>query len=508
VTRAGPARTLAAVVALAALAASAGAEDTKPDKAFLDLKARYEKAAKKHDDEGVRERRKLLVQFYDMRRSKACKKLFRDALDSEDSVDTLVSVVHVLAASGDPKEIDAVVKTVTREKRRGPAIALGEALAYTHPDDVAAVTAHALSLVPKTKGDVRLSLLEGIGELADPSGYDGLVALGDVWLPDEHYLRFAAMGACGRERAVETLAASMPGATGPARRGVVVGLARTGAPASLAPLTEALRDLDPVCVEIAADALGKAKHLPAADALADVLATAPLRARVAARSALVSILGRDHGLDAAAWRAALAGKKPAPPVVPADSPALPSFFGIPVASDRVAVLLDRSHSMAWMGRLARAQEGIVAYLQSLDDATSFAVFACDKDLARSGGRGLAAGPRARADAIAWMRKLLGGGGFDLKSALVEILQTEPDVDTILLATDSLPWGSDGAETCTEALEVFRRANTSRRVRVHVAFVVPGGRVKTSEIEGEFEDREAMLELLAETSGGTFVRIDS
>jgi hypothetical protein len=58
------------------------------------------------------------------------------------------------------------------------------------------------------------------------------------------------------------------------------------------------------------------------------------------------------------------------------------------------------------------------------------------------------------------------------------------------------------------MEVFRQANLSRRVRVHVAFVVPGGRYAPSEtIDDEFEDRATLLKILAETSGGRFVRVD-
>ena len=59
----------------------------------------------------------------------------------------------------------------------------------------------------------------------------------------------------------------------------------------------------------------------------------------------------------------------------------------------------------------------------------------------------------------------------------------------------------------KAVETFRRANLTRRVKLHIAFIVPGGRFTTGEIEDEFEDRTPMLKLMAETSGGKFVRID-
>ena len=43
--------------------------------------------------------------------------------------------------------------------------------------------------------------------------------------------------------------------------------------------------------------------------------------------------------------------------------------------------------------------------------------------------------------------------------------------------------------------------------LHIALVVPGGRVVTSESEDEFQDRAKLLELMAQTSGGQFVKID-
>lgn len=497
---------VAAAAAFAAAISAALAARASDEKAFAALKAEYEKAAKKHDPDGVRDRRKLLVQAFDFLDQKACRKLLREALDEESEADTRVAVVQVLGGSSDPKDLDAIVKAVAKDKLRGPAIAVGEGLGYVDPKDAGAVAARAVELVGKTKGDLRLALLEGIGETGAAAAYEPLVALGEKWTPDEHYLRNVALGACGKAKAVERLASDMKASTGLVRRGAVAGLARTGAPESLAALTEALSDSDARSVEVAAAALAKAKHKPAAAAMADAMLTAPLRVKCALRAALVEILGKDFGLDGAAWRTAIDGKQPAPAPVAADQPASPTFFGIPVASDRVVVLLDRSHSMAWNERLVRCQEEIGHYLGSLDDKTAFGVMTCDKP-AEKFSEILAAGAASRAQAQAWVRKQLGGKSFDLKSALVAVLDEYPEVDTILLATDSMPWGDDAAESAAEVLQVFHAANRTRGVRVHVAFVVPGGRVTTSEKEPEFEDRVFQLGLLAKRSGGQFVRIE-
>jgi HEAT repeat protein len=495
----------AAAAIAAAIAVSPGAR-ASDEKGFAALKAEYEKAAKKHDPDGVRERRKLILKTFDYLDQKACRKLLRDALDGEDEADTRVAVVQVLAASPDVKDLDAIVKALARDKLRGPVIAIGEGIACADPAGADALAARAVELVTKAKGDLRLALLEGVGELSSPAAYEPLVALGEKWLPEEHYLRDVALGSCGKEKAVARLVADMKASTGLVRRGTVAGLARTGSKESLAALTEALHDSDPRTLEIAAAALGEAKHQPAAPALADAMLTAPLRAKCALRAALVATLGKDFGLDGTAWRAAIDGKQPAPAAVPADAPKHPEFFGIPVASDRVVVILDKSHSMAWNGRLVRCQEEIERYLSSIDDKAEFAVIACDKNAERFADT-LAVAGSSRAQAQVWVRKQLGGGGFDLKSALLDALVTYPEADTFLLATDSMPWGDGAAESASEVLEVFRAANRTRAVRLHVAFVVPGGRVTTSELEPEFEDRVFQLGLLAKGSGGTFVRVE-
>lgn len=497
-------KSLVAAAAAVSVAAAAFASD---DKAFAELKARYEKAAKNHDDSGIRERRKIVLALFDHLDQKACRKLLREAFDGDDAVDTRVAVVQVLGASGDPKDLDVLVAGVGKDKKlRGPSIALGEGLSYTAPAAAPAASAHAVELAAKAKGDVRFALLEGVGELGDPGVYDAILALGEKWTPEEHFVVNTALGACGKEKAVAGLVADAKSSVPLARLGAVNGLARSGAKESLAPLTDALHDLDPRVVETAAKALAAAKHAPAAGALVDAMSTAPLRLRWVLRESLAAILGKDVGLDAAAWRAVVDGKKPEPAAVPAGEPKLPQFFGIPVASDRVVVLLDLGRRMSWMNRLTRAQDGIVQYLESLDDTIGFNVYGCTKTADRF-SKGFCAGAASRGQAVAWVRKQLTGGFFNMKTALLQVLEDEPDADTILLATDSLPWGEGAAESAMEVLEVFRRANLTRHVRVNVAYVIPGGRLATSEPEDEFEDRATILKLLAEGSGGKFVRIE-
>lgn len=497
-------RSCAFFVAAACAAAYAGASDPK---AFDDLKTQYEKLLKLHDDKGTRERRKLLANCFDFLDQKACRKMLRDALENEDAIDTRVVAVQVLGASGDPKDLDGIVKSIAKDKLRGTAIALGEGIGYTAEELAAPAALRAAELAAKAKGDLRVSLLEGVGILGAPAAYDALVAIGDKLTPEEHFVQHIALGACGREKAVPVLLADQRAANAAIRLGTTIGLARSGAPAALPALVDALHDSDPRIVEAAAEALGKAKHTPAAEVLAGVMATAPLRGRIAIRSALVAILDRDVGLDPAAWNDLVAKKQPEPPAVPATEPQVPAFFGIPVASDRVAILMGISASSQWQGRLAREQEGIAAYVDALPDDAEFCVWTYAR-LTQKFATSMVAGAASRSQAKTWVRKQLYTYGHNLKAAIVEVLAELPGVDTILVASDRGPWGENSAETCQEAIEVIRRANLTRRVRIHTAFVVPGGRYAKAEVDAdEFEDHGAMLKLLAEISGGQFVRVE-
>jgi HEAT repeat protein len=508
--RKSPASAAAAALAavLAAICAASGPADASDEKAFLELKTKYEKLAKIHDENGIRERRKMLFSLFDYIDQKACRKLLRDAFEADDSADTRCAAVQVLAATGDPKDLDVVVKGVARDKLRGPTISIGIGVACTAKDAAPAISTHAVELASKSKGDLRFALLEGVAELAEPTAYDPLAALAldAKATPEERYVKNVALGACGKEKAVPALTAESKNGNPVIRLGAVTGLVKTGAKESLTPLTDVLHDLDPRIVETSAAALGAAKHQPASGALVDAMAAASLRSKLALRGALTSIVGKDYGMDPAAWRDALSGKKPEPPVVLATAPKPPEFFGVPVASDRVAVVLDLSHRMGWNGRLVRAKEGICAYLSALDDSVEFNVYTC-ASVTESFSKSMCTGAASRSQADAWIKKQLNAGGFDLERCLIQILAEQPDVDTILLATESMPWGDSAATTAMEAIEVFRRANLTRRVHLHVAFVVPGGRVTTSETNDDFEDRATLLQLLAESSGGKFVRVD-
>lgn len=465
---------------------------------FKALKVEFDKAAKNHDDVGNRARRRLILQAFDYRDQKSCKKLLRDAYGDESLPDNRVAVMQVLPACGDVKEIDFCIAALKKEKSPGPLIALAEGLSFTDPASATAVSQYLGPLLAKNKGDVQRSLIEGLGALGDPAGFAALNALGEKLPPAESFERIVALGACGKAQAVPVLAKAAKISDANLRLAAALGLARTGVPEAAPLLIELTSDLDPrVCIA-AAEALGAIKHEPAKDALISALGSSSIRVREAARAALKEITGKDCGWSADAWKTLTPGTLP---------PAGPSFFGISVASSRVVVIVDLSRSMSWSGRLDRTRDEVKALVAALGDDTQFDIIEAGRG-PKSVLGALSSGPGAKSKANEAIEKFATATGFDTREAVQFVLRTLPDADTILIATDSYPFGEGSEDTPLSVMQELRKENRMRRVRIHVAFVAPGGRHTESETDAdEYEDRKFLMKLFAESNGGRFVAVE-
>lgn len=500
---------LAAAAAGAAVTVAAAALGSD-EAGFKELEIRYKKAAKNRDDAGNRDRRRILLEAFAYRDLKPCRKLLRDAYGDEVLSDLRIFVVQSLAATGDPKDVDFLLTAFKKERMAGPQIALGRGLGYTDVAQAATISAYLAGLVTKQKGEPLRSILEGIGTLADPAAYPGLAALpafgekNDKLTKPEQFERLIALGSCGREKACAALATAATASDADFRLAAALGLGQTGGPDqppaadSLPTLTALVADSDPRVVEAAANALAATKHEAAVKPLIEALRTQTFRTREAVRAALQAITGRDAGHDADAWEKA---GGTAPP------PKIPTVEGLPFASDRVALILDLSRSMAWNGRIGRAQGVLADAIHALPDDAYFGVVAAGRTPVVQSDK-LATGGSAKIAAEEWFRKQLTAGGCDLREALNYVLRTWPSVDTIVLATDSAPFGESAEDTSFDVIEEFRRDARIRRVRVFVAFTCPGGRVEASETDAdEYADRKEILKQFAEGSGGKFKAIE-
>ena len=496
------------LIAFAACLTVVGSAVASDEGAFKTLEAQWKKLAKNHDDAASRERRKLILRTFDFLDQKASRKFLRSAYGDENRTDNRIAVVQVLAASGDPKDMDFLLGAFKKEKEDGPKTALGQGLSYTRAEFAPAVSAWAASQVAKQKDEPQRALLEGIAGLADPAAFPALLALGDRFektaSPEASFERLIALGACGREQAADTLGPASLETDGVRRLGAALGLARSGG-VDAPPVAEALPslvamvgDADPRVVEVAAVALGKAKHAPAVDALAKALRTAPFRVREAIRTALREITGRDAGHDADAW---LKAGGTAPP------PSIPVIAGMLVPTDRVALILDLSRSMAWNGRLEKAQALLGEFLHTLPEGAEFGVIAAGRTPVLLDEKPLS-GTSERIDADEWIRKQLTAGGCDLREALHLILQRWPTLDTIVIASDSSPYGDSADDTPLAVIQQFRQENRTRRVQIFAVFTAPGGRYEPSEIDpDEYEDHKLLLEQLTLATGGGFTAVE-
>lgn len=489
-------------VALLVAAAGASASD---EAGWKDLKTRYEKAAKRHDRVDLIERKRLIQDMLEFIDQKACRKFVRKVFGDERNVDNRIAVVQVLGASPDPKDLDFLVKQLGSkgERHRGPKIALGEGLGWVEADAHAVLVPRVLHHVKKTrkKDDVRLSLLEGLAMLYEAKEHEKVLALADGAKPRDLFEIYLAAGRHGEEAAVDALVAAADHPDYRAVLGATLGLAETDSPKAYPKLIELLGNGDPLVSEVAAGTLGMAKHAPAQDALVDLIAEAPLRGREAARRALRDITGKDMGHDVEGWRNVVAGKPGK-----AGKVELPRFFGQEVASDRVVVFLDLSRSMSFKDRLARAQDGLVEFIDSLPEDAEIGAYGVAR-ANRAYSEAPAPVGREREKVKLWLRDQLHERSADFKIALLDALEKHPDADTFLLATDSQPRGTGGEETAWETIEVFRQVNRVRRIRLYIAFVNPGGRFEEQETEPEeWEDTKENLKLWAELSGGTFIDV--
>ena len=175
-------------------------------------------------------------------------------------------------------------------------------------------------------------------------------------------------------------------------------------------------------------------------------------------------------------------------------------------SDRAVALLDLSGSMDEQGRLDRARDGVVDWISSLPSDWWFGVYGVTRTPEAFGETWQSGAERAAA--VKWTRERLTGGGFDLKEALATVPVERLGVDTLLVATDSDPFGDRNEDTPLEVMQIFRQANRLWRVRLHIAFVAPGGRNVTREVYPEvYDDRKRLLEQFARQTGGTFVAVE-
>ncbi len=178
------------------------------------------------------------------------------------------------------------------------------------------------------------------------------------------------------------------------------------------------------------------------------------------------------------------------------------FFGIKIISRKVIFIIDISGSMeekltndyqgkANWTRMEVAKAELKKCLEKLDPGAFFNLILFSSGVERWADSALVpCDDKHRADALAYVDKLLAGGGTNLYDSLVDAF-TDPDVDTIFVM-------SDGEPSMGEVVEPLV-------IREHVAAWNENRRIviNTIAVGGQF----SILEWLAEDSGGTHVKFE-
>jgi hypothetical protein len=227
------------------------------------------------------------------------------------------------------------------------------------------------------------------------------------------------------------------------------------------------------------------------------------RVRTAIAAALFRLTGQDLLDSAAAWRAWWrdnGGTFDVPATPPARKPdeggTVARFYGLPVRTERVCFVLDRSESMevvqgeggARRTRLEIAAQQLETALGRLPDKArvNVVVFGSDVEPWRKSLAPLSAANRG--DLRGFVAKQKPEGKTNLYDALEAALLVE-GVDTIFLLSDGDPTAGRYQEAGM-VLQAVRRLNQTRRIAIHAVAI---GR------------DSKLLRRLAEESGGTYAR---
>ncbi len=170
-----------------------------------------------------------------------------------------------------------------------------------------------------------------------------------------------------------------------------------------------------------------------------------------------------------------------------------TFYGIPVDSDRLALIIDVSGSMAALegtserSRLDVAKNEVEQMIERLEDGAELNLFFFADTIERWRSRLTKVTRPIASDATAFARNRTAGGATNLFDALVAALG-DPEVDTLYVLSDGEPNAGKFFHPAEVRAEILRR-NQGNRVRIHTVSI--GG-------------PSALLHHLADDSGGEYI----
>ncbi len=269
-----------------------------------------------------------------------------------------------------------------------------------------------------------------------------------------------------------------------------------------------LNDDEPLVRYAMLQALGKAKALHFVPEISERLVDENRRTRKTALDVLKQMSGQDFGFDMGAWRrwheSKASGAKPG-------SHTVPTYHGVPIWSDRLAFILDRSGSMGWpfsrseTTRMAVAKTELQRVLSTLPKGTLFNVLAFDGKVYSWKKGEAVAGDTTIKKAGRWTEKQesVKRANTNTYGVLERTLLQNPRIDTIYLLSDGIPeWGD--VISREGLLAAVRHWNRYRRVTINTFAIThmslnPGRYPRTASM-----NRAAtFMKELAQAGGGSY-----
>ncbi|MGE0710615.1 MAG: VWA domain-containing protein [Planctomycetota bacterium] len=175
----------------------------------------------------------------------------------------------------------------------------------------------------------------------------------------------------------------------------------------------------------------------------------------------------------------------------------PKFFGTEIRSERVVFVIDVSGSMEGE-RLAKCKAQLTQCISGLTARSSFTVLVYSNQIRPWNARLQPATPQNKASAVSFVETLRATGNTCTRKAMLQALEVA-DADTVVLLSDGMPTGTkpDGkAYSEAEVLDDVSAENTRRQREIHTF----GFGTKGSQLAD-------FMENLAKKNHGRFTAID-
>lgn len=432
------------------------------------------------------------------------------------TLDDRILAAEGLARYGDVEAVQDLLALLARKGHPVLTQVVGEALADTKVGEVIAwLSSEALALEERELAPV----LRAHAELPTPEAAARLLALYEELAASDRTVDAAydVVEALGRGAAAEARPALLAASQHDDFRlrlaaADVLPLQDVAEADVLAAVKRLLQDPEARVKRAAARSIGAAEREALLPNVADLLTDEDPRTRKCALDVLKRATKQDLGFDAGAWRRWLATRGTPEAVQPYT---VPSYHGLPIFTENVVFILDRSGSMLWpfvnteTSRMEVAQHELVRVLDELSPRTHFNVLSFDSKVFTWRKGETEATEKAVSSAGRWVEKQEAErGAFTNTYGVLETAYAEnPRIDTIYLLSDGIP--EDGEITTSEGLlAAVRDWNRYRRVQIHaIALTLMYTHPGKYPITSSMRRAEAFMRNLARIGGGSFQHVD-